>query len=94
MRSTMSSPVAAAPYLVHGEDESPAAARTGRAGRQQIALLGAGLIRYEPTPVVEANRAVAVAEGPAAQEPGGRLSGRLPADPPQTCGAVCGPGFS
>jgi RNA polymerase sigma-70 factor (ECF subfamily) len=35
---------------------------------RQIALLYAELIRYEPTPVVEANRAVAVAmaEGPAA----------------------------
>ena len=33
---------------------------------QQIALLCGELIRYEPTPVVEANRAVAVAEGPAA----------------------------
>ena len=34
---------------------------------QQIALLYGELIRYEPTPVVEANRAVAVAmaEGPA-----------------------------
>ena len=35
---------------------------------RQIALLYAELIRYEPTPVVEANRAVALAmaEGPAA----------------------------
>ena len=44
------------------------AASAGRTDWRQIALLYAELIRYEPTPVVEANRAVALAmaEGPAA----------------------------
>jgi RNA polymerase sigma-70 factor, ECF subfamily len=44
------------------------AATADRTDWRQIALLYAELIRYEPTPVVEANRAVALAmaEGPAA----------------------------
>ena len=44
------------------------ASSAGRTDWRQIALLYAELIRYEPTPVVEANRAVALAmaEGPAA----------------------------
>ena len=58
------------PYQLHAaiaacHSTAPTAAGTDW---RQIALLYAELIRYEPTPVVEANRAVAVAmsEGPAA----------------------------
>ncbi|HEY7199552.1 MAG TPA: DUF6596 domain-containing protein, partial [Candidatus Dormibacteraeota bacterium] len=58
------------PYQLHAaiaacHSTAPTAADTDW---RQIALLYAELIRYEPTPVVEANRAVAVAmsEGPAA----------------------------
>jgi RNA polymerase sigma-70 factor (ECF subfamily) len=58
------------PYQLHAaiaacHSTAPTGAATDWA---QIALLYAELIRYEPTPVVEANRAVAVAmaEGPAA----------------------------
>jgi RNA polymerase sigma-70 factor (ECF subfamily) len=58
------------PYQLHAaiaacHSTAPSAAGTDW---RQIALLYAELIRYEPTPVVEANRAVAVAmaEGPAA----------------------------
>ncbi len=58
------------PYQLHAaiaacHSAAPSAAATDW---RQIALLYAELLRYEPTPVVEANRAVAVAmaEGPAA----------------------------
>jgi len=58
------------PYQLHAaiaacHSTAPAVAATDW---RQIALLYTELIRYEPTPVVEANRAVAVAmaEGPAA----------------------------
>jgi RNA polymerase sigma-70 factor (ECF subfamily) len=58
------------PYQLHAAIaacHSTAASADGTDWRQ-IALLYAELIRYEPTPVVEANRAVALAmaEGPAA----------------------------
>jgi RNA polymerase sigma-70 factor, ECF subfamily len=58
------------PYQLHAaiaacHSGAPSAAATDW---REIALLYGELIRYEPTPVVEANRAVAVAmsEGPAA----------------------------
>jgi RNA polymerase sigma-70 factor (ECF subfamily) len=58
------------PYQLHA---AIAACHSGAASAEQtdwreVALLYAELVRYEPTPVIEANRAVAVAmsEGPAA----------------------------
>jgi len=58
------------PYQLHAAIAAchSAAATAEDTDWRQIALLYAELIRYEPTPVVEANRAVAVAmaEGPAA----------------------------
>src|SRR6202035_1739145 len=58
------------PYQLHAASAA-CHSTTGSADQtdwRQIALLYGELIRYEPTPVVEANRAVAVAmaEGPAA----------------------------
>ena len=58
------------PYQLHAAIAAchSTAASADRTDWRQIALLYAELIRYEPTPVVEANRAVALAmaEGPAA----------------------------
>jgi RNA polymerase sigma-70 factor, ECF subfamily len=58
------------PYQLHAAVAAchSTAASAGDTDWRQIALLYAELIRYEPTPVVEANRAVALAmaEGPAA----------------------------
>jgi RNA polymerase sigma-70 factor (ECF subfamily) len=58
------------PYQLHATIAAchSTASAAGRTDWRQIALLYAELIRYEPTPVVEANRAVALAmaEGPAA----------------------------
>jgi RNA polymerase sigma-70 factor (ECF subfamily) len=58
------------PYQLHAAIAAchSTASSAGGTDWRQIALLYAELIRYEPTPVVEANRAVAVAmaEGPAA----------------------------
>jgi len=58
------------PYQLHAAIAAChcTASRAEATDWQQIALLYGELIRYEPTPVVEANRAVAVAmaEGPAA----------------------------
>jgi RNA polymerase sigma-70 factor (ECF subfamily) len=58
------------PYQLHAAIAAChcAAPTAGATDWHQIALLYAELIRYEPTPVVEANRAVALAmaEGPAA----------------------------
>lgn len=58
------------PYQLHAAIAAchSTAASAGSTDWQQIALLYAELIRFEPTPVVEANRAVAVAmaEGPEA----------------------------
>jgi RNA polymerase sigma-70 factor, ECF subfamily len=58
------------PYQLHAAIAAchSTAASAGDTDWRQIALLYAELIRYEPTPVVEANRAVALAmaEGPAA----------------------------
>jgi RNA polymerase sigma-70 factor (ECF subfamily) len=58
------------PYQLHAAIAAchSTAASAGGTDWRQIALLYAELIRYEPTPVVEANRAVALAmaEGPAA----------------------------
>ena len=58
------------PYQLHAAIAAchSTAADADQTDWRQIALLYGELIRYEPTPVVEANRAVAVAmaEGPAA----------------------------
>jgi RNA polymerase sigma-70 factor (ECF subfamily) len=58
------------PYQLHAAIAAchSAAPAAGAADWREIALLYGELIRYEPTPVVEANRAAAVAmsEGPAA----------------------------
>ena len=58
------------PYQLHAAIAAchSTAPGAGQTDWRQIALLYGELIRYEPTPVVEANRAVAVAmaEGPAA----------------------------
>jgi RNA polymerase sigma-70 factor (ECF subfamily) len=58
------------PYQLHAAIAAchSTAASADQTDWRQIALLYGELIRYEPTPVVEANRAVAVAmaEGPAA----------------------------
>jgi RNA polymerase sigma-70 factor (ECF subfamily) len=58
------------PYQLHAAIAAchSTAAAAAQTDWRQIALLYGELIRYEPTPVVEANRAVAVAmaEGPAA----------------------------
>jgi RNA polymerase sigma-70 factor, ECF subfamily len=58
------------PYQLHAAIAAchSTASSAGRTDWRQIALLYAELIRYEATPVVEANRAVALAmaEGPAA----------------------------
>jgi RNA polymerase sigma-70 factor (ECF subfamily) len=58
------------PYQLHAAIAAchSTASRADSTDWRQIALLYAELIRYEPTPVVEANRAVALAmaEGPAA----------------------------
>ena len=58
------------PYQLHAAIAAchSTASSAGSTDWRQIALLYAELIRYEPTPVVEANRAVALAmaEGPAA----------------------------
>jgi RNA polymerase sigma-70 factor (ECF subfamily) len=58
------------PYQLHAAIAAchSTAGSAGQTDWRQIALLYGELIRYEPTPVVEANRAVAVAmaEGPAA----------------------------
>jgi hypothetical protein len=58
------------PYQLHAAIAAchSSASSADRTDWRQIALLYAELIRYEPTPVVEANRAVALAmaEGPAA----------------------------